>query len=136
MQRTASASTTRTDCHQQTDALSIPQCFLLPPKELQCCFLVRHANTVEGALTAMLGMAPSQRLLLAFRASVFNGFLPRPNRDEKRNRRCNIATFEAYRTTILFLLSRPDVYAQILAISLGNCNCLSEEKILMHIFDI
>jgi hypothetical protein len=54
------------------------------------------------------GVRPTQTALKSLRVGLFAHILGNMSREEKRNRRCNIAAFEAHRTEILLMLEDSD----------------------------
>jgi hypothetical protein len=87
-------------------------------------------------MTAILGVSPTQKELLLFRARIFNGVMPAAGRDEKRVRDVNIKTFEQYKANLLPMLMERQVYCEMVSIVIANRKWPEKEKILMNILNI
>jgi hypothetical protein len=93
-------------------------------------------STVAEALQSILGCAPCQKDLLAFRSHVFKSVLPPLSRSERRTRAVHMQVLEQYKNALLSLLGRAECTAQLVSLALANRKDVGRERILMHLFDI
>jgi hypothetical protein len=68
----------------------------------QYCY--QSNRTVIHTLHQIIGMEPTQSILLALRAKTFRDILPEPTRNEKRSKALNIQSIENHKVEILTLL--------------------------------
>jgi hypothetical protein len=67
-------------------------------------------GSVMDVLYWISGVKATQSTLKSLRRDLFSHILGEMSRQEKRNRRCNIAAFEAHRAEILLILEDPRIW--------------------------
>jgi hypothetical protein len=92
--------------------------------------------TVESAMTAIIGVTPTQKELLIFRRQIFNAVMPLPCREEMRVRRVNMGSFEKHKSVVLPIMKSQQVCAQMLNITVANRQEYEQKAILMNLFHI
>jgi hypothetical protein len=79
-----------------------------------------YVKTVESAMTAIIGVTPTQQELLIFRRQLFNAVILTPRREEKRARRANIQSFEKYKSVVLPIMRGQQVCGHMANIRIAN----------------
>jgi hypothetical protein len=88
------------------------------------------------AMTAIIGVTPAQKELLAFPRQIFNAVMPPPCREEMRVRRGNMWSLEKYKSVVLPTMKSQQVCTEILNIAVANQQECDRHTILMNMFHI